>query len=271
MTGPVAVQQLWRAVDAEFIRAGGRRGAFVLAAVPGAIILPLAVTLVVALVSERFASLSSTISVTAVATTNSVFWVIEFTAIVWALIAAVAEATNSRGDQRDRQRYLFPRTWTGPLARWLAYGVCAAISSAILVAAIMLILSAGFPKVYGGVDLWTSDGARLVVAVPIYAFLACGIGAGLGALIAHPAVAAIILLGWAYVIENAIALIPHGGYTVQGYMPFLNGQFATGQDLAFTPPWGPNGAMVYYAAITLCVFAAGCGAQVWRRSARSAR
>ncbi|MGW0036898.1 ABC transporter permease [Gordonia sp. NPDC003376] len=268
MTGSVAAHQLWRAVDAEFIRSGGRRGAFVLAAVPGAIVLPLAVTLVVALVSERFASLSGTISVTAVATTNSVFWVIEFTAMVWALIAAVAEATNSRGDQRDRHRYLFPRTWTGPLARWLTHGACAAVTSAALVVAIMLILPAGFPRVYGGVDLWTADGARLVVAVPLDAFLACGIGVGVGALIAHPAVAATVVLGWTYVIENAVALIPHGGYTAQRFMPFLNGQFATGQDLAFTPPWGTNGAMLYYAAITIGVFVAGCGAQVWRRTTR---
>jgi hypothetical protein len=28
-------------------------------------------------------------------------------------------------------------------------------------------------------------------------------------------------------------------------MPFLNGQYATGQDIALEPAWGPDGALLY--------------------------
>lgn len=260
----IGLRQLGRAVRAEFIRAGGPRSSFMLAALPGAILLPLIVTLAIAFIGERFSTFSDEIEVFAVSTDNSVYWVLTFTVTFWALIAAVAEANASRGADRDRYRYLFPRTVTASAARWITYGLCAAVSSVVLAALIMVLLPIGFPIIYGEVDIASTAGVRFLITIPIYAIAVCGIGVGLGALIAHPAGAAVILLAWAYLVETNIGRMPNG-YTVQGYMPFLNGQYGTGQQLAFTPPWGPNGALIYCVVVAVVVFGLGYLAALRRR------
>ncbi|NLG46581.1 ABC transporter permease [Gordonia sp. (in: high G+C Gram-positive bacteria)] len=257
--------QLLRAVRAEGVRLGGRRGPLAFAALPGAVLAPLIVTFVIAAVAERFATMSASIQVTSVQTSNAVYWVLTFTVITWALIAATAQASIARGSAGDLERYLFPRSWTAPAARWLLCGTSSAAMGLVLVIVVMTVLPAAFPAVYGGVDIGSPEGLRFLATVPVYAFVTCGIGVGLGALIGHPVVTAVVLLGWAFVVENSIALAPNG-YTMQGYMPFLNGQFGTGQDLAFTPPWGMNGALAYSAGVAVVLFAAGCAVLARRRS-----
>lgn len=259
-----AAEQLIRAIRAESVRSGGRRSILLFGAVPGAVILPLIVTFGVAMVGERFATISSSISVGEVPTTNSVYWVITFTVITWAVIATYAQAMGERGPVGEIARYLYPRAATAALARWIVYGAWSAICSTILVCVVMLVLPSVFPTVYGGVDLTSSAGIRFLLTVPIYGVLAVGVGVGLAAVIGHPATAVAVLLGWAYIVENAISLIPNG-YTVQTYMPFLNGVFGTGQELSLFPPWGPDGALIYLGAIALGMFALGSGVLAVRR------
>ncbi|MCH5644012.1 ABC transporter permease [Gordonia sp. ABSL49_1] len=259
-----ATGQLGRAVRAEITRSGGRRSILLFGAIPAAVLLPLIITLGVAMVSERFASISSTIQVTSVATTNSVYWVITFTVIAWAVIATFAQATGERGAVGEMSRYLYPRSATAALVRWIVYGAWAALCSALLVSAVMLLLPNVFPRVYAGVDIASAAGVRFIVTVPIYGVFAVGIGVGLAAIVGHPATSVAILLGWTYIVENAISLIPNG-YTLQSYMPFLNGVYATGQELAFLPPWGVDGALAYVAAIATAVFVLGCGVLTLRR------
>ncbi len=251
------VRQVGRAVRAEPVRVGGARSVLLVGAVPGTVLLPLLVTFGVAVVAERFASIPGSIRVTSVATTNSVYWVITFTVTGWAVIAAYAQAGAGRGALADLDRLLYPRSWIGPVARWIGYGAAAAACSALLVVAVMLLLPALFPQVYGGVAVASAAGLRFVVTVPIYAFFATGLGIGVAALVGHPAGAVVVLLGWAYVIEDAISLLPDG-YTLQTYMPVLNGIYGTGQELAFAPPWGPTGALAYCGAVAAVVFGAGC-------------
>ncbi|CAM3056557.1 ABC transporter permease [Skermania piniformis] len=256
--------QVRRGIRAESVRVGGARSVLSLGAVPGAILLPLVVTFGVATVAERFASISDRIQVTSVATGNSVYWVITFTVMGWAVVAAYAQATAERGAVADTVRYLYPRAWTGPVARWLYYGGLAAACSAILVGLVLLALPALYPKVYGGVDLFSAVGVRFVGTVPLYAFLAVGLGVGLAAVVGHPAGVVVGLLGWTYLVEQAVGLLPNG-YTVQRYMPFLNGIFGTGQELAFLPSWGRTGALVYFGAVAVVVFGLGCLASRRRR------
>ncbi|MEO9326587.1 ABC transporter permease [Gordonia aurantiaca] len=255
--------QISRGTRAELTRVGGARSILLYGLIPGAVILPLAITLGVATVAERFASVSSDIQVTSVTTTNSVYWVITFTVMIWAVVAAYAQATAERGPLGDLARYLYPRRWTGLVSRWIAYGVGAALSSGALVALVMAILPTFFPKVYGGVDIGSTAGVRFLIAVPVFAVCAVGIGVGLAAVVGHPAGTVVALLGWAYVVENAISLVPNG-YTLQNYMPFLNGTYGTGQELAFMPPWGPTGGLLYCAAITVVLFMLGCVAVTMR-------
>ena len=212
------IGEIGRATVAEPLRVGGARSMLWFGLLPGAIVLPLVITFGVATVAERFASISGSIQVTSVTTTNSVYWVITFTVMVWALVAAFAQATAERGAPGELARHLYPRRWTGSVARWVAYGFGAATCSGVLVAVVMMTLPALFPKVYSGVDLTSAEGVRFLLAVPVFAALAVGIGIGVAGVVAHPAGSVVVLLGWVYVVENAISLVPNG-YTLQSYMP----------------------------------------------------
>ncbi|MDS1115464.1 ABC transporter permease [Gordonia westfalica] len=255
--------QIRRGTRAELTRVGGARSILLYGLIPGAVLLPLVITLGVATVAERFASISGSIQVTSVTTTNSVYWVITFTVMIWAVVAAYAQATAERGAPGEIARHLYPRRWTGLVSRWIAYGTGAALCSAALVALVMAILPTFFPKVYSGVDIGSAEGVRFLVAVPVFAVCAVGIGIGLAAIVGHPAGTVVALLGWAYVIENAISLVPEG-YTLQSYMPFLNGTYGTGQELAFMPPWGRTGGLVYCGVVALVLFLLGCVALTLR-------
>lgn len=48
-------------------------------------------------------------------------------------------------------------------------------------------------------------------------------------------------------------------------MPFLNGVYGSGQDLALDPPWGRGGALLYLCLVALVLIVAG-----WLRT-RAAR
>ncbi|MFZ2512032.1 MAG: ABC transporter permease [Gordonia sp. (in: high G+C Gram-positive bacteria)] len=263
--------QIARGIAAEHIRAGGLRSLLVYAGIPGVIVLPLLITFGIAYASERIAALNSTeISVAAFPTENSAYWVLNFGAVAGALIATYAQASSMRGALGDVDRYLYPRSWTSTLARWLYYGLLTAAVSLGLIAFLMAVLPVAFPEVYGDVDLTSMIGVRFLLTVPIYAFFACGFGIGLAGLIGHPAAAVAVLLFWIAIVEDAIIFIPNGG-KVQAYMPFLNGIWGTGQFLVMTPPWGKDGALVWFGAVAVVIFLLGTGGVALRRRPRRAR
>lgn len=161
-----------------------------------------------------------------------------------------------RGPTADLERFSFPTSWTMPFARWIYYGSITASASAVLVVITLLALPYFFPLVYDGVDLTSDAGIRLVWAVPLYGFGACGFGVGLAGVIGSPAGSIAVLLGCMYVVETAITLVPKG-YELQSYLPFLNGVYGTGQELAFTAPWSRNGALAYFTVAAVLVFVLG--------------
>ena len=100
------------------------------------------------------------------------------------------------------------------------------------------------------------QGIRFLWAVPLHCLAACAIGIGVGALVRSPAAAVTILTVWSLLIENALIYIPYGGKLV-GWMPFLNGIYGTGQNIALSPPWEPNMALAYFASIGAAFMIAG--------------
>lgn len=261
---PASVSRIGRAVAAERIRTGGRRGLLSTVILPGAIILPLLVTAVVATVSEHFSTISTDVEVVAVGTTNSVYWILTFTVTVWCCAAAYTQSAAERGDVGDLGRILFPRSGTTVAARWIFYGGGAAICAVALAILTMIALPVFYPNVYGDVDLVSAEGLRFVLTIPMYSISAVGISLGVAAAIGNPAASVAVLLGWVYIVENTVALIPNG-YTIQGYMPFLNGVYGTGQEIVVMPPWGVNGARAYCAGIAVLMFVIACWASRLRR------
>ncbi|WP_280370011.1 ABC transporter permease [Nocardia wallacei] len=243
-----------RGIAAEWTRTSGRSFLWT-AAVPLTYGLPLLVTFGIAAVAERFATIPGQLQVTSSTTTNSVYWVITLSVSIMMVTAAYAHATQWRGRTGDLNAFLFPRTWTAALARWIYYGLLAAASTVVLLVLVMLLLPRLFPHVYGTVNITDPAGLRFLWAVPIYAFAACGIGIAVGSLIRTPSAAVAALLFWVYVAENSISLLPNG-YVLQAYAPFLNAVSATGQEMAFLPRFGRTGSLIYFLVVTAALFTA---------------
>jgi hypothetical protein len=242
-----------RSARAEAVRLGGRRGPLLRASLPLGLVLPLLVSVVVAAVAEKLHGDpgdgsgglgEALIRVREVGTTNSLYWVISLGITVHAVVAAYAQATSTRGAVGELRRHLLPRIrWDLP-ARWAVTGAVAALSSLVAVVTLLVTLPALFPGVYGTVSIGSDAGLRFLWTVPLYAVAASGIGVGVGALVRVPAAAVAVLTLWSLLVESALVYIPKGA-DLLGWMPFLNGQYATGQDIALEPAWGPDSALLY--------------------------
>ncbi|PXX58066.1 hypothetical protein DFR70_11539 [Nocardia tenerifensis] len=252
MSGPGPATLIRRGVAAEWTRTAGRSFLWTVA-VPVTFALPLIVTFAIAAVAERLATLPGQSYVATVSTTNSVYWVITLSVSVMTVTAAYAHATQWRGQTSDLNIFLFPRSWTVALARWIYYGAIAAVSTTVLLIVVMVTLPHQFPQIYGAVDITDSAGVRFLWTVPSYAFAACGVGVAVGSLIRTPSAAVAVLLFWVYVAEISINLLPHGS-ALQAYAPFLNAVAATGQEVAFLPRFGRNGSLLYFILVAAGFF-----------------
>ncbi|MFV8162762.1 ABC transporter permease [Mycobacterium sp. 134] len=232
---------------AEAVRTGGR-GPLWSVLVPLAVILPAAITFLIAYVAERFARIPGQSYVQQVSTTNAAYWVITVTVVVTALAAAYGRAHEFRSGAYQYGRFAVPRASADLAGKWLFYGAIGAVVSAAMVMLVLVVLPQVSELVYGQVSLTDPHGLRLMWAVPVYAFFAAGLGLGVGAVIRTPAAAVGAILLWVYVVETAVGYLP-GGYSLQRFMPFLNGIYATGQDIVLNPPWGPDLALAYTCAV----------------------
>lgn len=239
--------QVLRSMRAEAVRTGGR-GPLWSVLVPVAVILPAAITFLIAYVAERFARIPGQSYVQQVSTTNAAYWVITVTVVVSALAAAYGRAHEFRSGAYQYAQFAVPRTSAGLAGKWLFYGAIGAVVSAATVMLVLVVLPQVSESVYGQVSLTDPLGLRLMWAVPVYAFFAAGLGLGVGTVIRTPAAAVGAILLWVYVVETAVGYLP-GGYSLQRFMPFLNGIYATGQDIVLNPPWGPDLALAYTCAV----------------------
>lgn len=247
---------LMRSAHAEIVRLGGRRGPLVRASVPLGLGFPVMVSVMIAAVSERLHHGEGLIQVREVGTDNALFWVISLGVTVHAVVAAYAQTTSTRGPVGDLRRHLLPRTGADLCARWLVTGAVGAACSLVATVLLLLLLPVLFPAVYSSVDMASPEGIRFLWAVPAYTVAASGIGVGVGALVRVPAAAVAVLTLWSLLIEGAVAYLP-GGARLLGWMPFLNGQYATGQQIVLAPGWGPGGALFYVFAVAAVLVALG--------------
>lgn len=242
-----------RAIRAERIRTGGVRGLHT-ATLGLAVGLPMLVTLLVAAVAEHVAAVAEQIQVTSVQTTNAAYWVLSLAPVVFACGAAMGTAQAPSGRAALIERRYRPGPIAAAVARWIRYGVPAALGTAALTAFVLVVLPTVFPIVYGQVGLWTAAGMRLVLVGGGVAFLWCGIGVAVGSVIPNGVGAVALILGWIEVIEPGTAMVP-ALLWLQRYLPFVNGLYGSGQDLIFAPPWSPDGAVLYLAAVTVAALA----------------
>ncbi|WKG02258.1 ABC transporter permease [Mycolicibacterium sp. HK-90] len=239
--------QVLRSLRAEMTRTAGR-GPLWSVLVPAAMTLPAAITFLIAYVAERFARIPGQSYVQQVSTTNAAYWVITVTVVLSAVAPAYGQAHEFRSGANQYVRFAVPRASAAVAGKWLFYGALGSVVSAAMVVLVLVALPRVSGLVYGQVSLTDPHGLRLLWTVPVYAFFAAGLGLGVGTAIRTPAAAVGAILVWVYVIETAVGYLP-GGYSLQRFMPFLNGVYATGQDIVLSPPWGPDLALAYTCAL----------------------
>ncbi|GGG80722.1 hypothetical protein [Corynebacterium pelargi] len=247
---------LIRNVRAEAIRLAGF-GPWLCWVLPLAVFAPLLISFTVAAIAERIAKDSAILRIQGVTSDNAAYWVVHLGVLICVIGAALAQtSTTQLAPVVLLHTRLQPRSLHILFARWLLCGAVACLVVWLDIFLLLVLLPQAFGQVYAGVDLFSFTGARLLWAGPVWTWIACGFGIGLGAVLRTPAATIAVLSVWALLIENAIALLPHGG-TLLKFMPFLNGTFATGQAVAIEPGWGHNGALLYVVVLALLTVVVG--------------
>ncbi|MCZ9310290.1 hypothetical protein ACUY3K_07055 [Corynebacterium uberis] len=241
-------------MNVERIRTGGR-GPLWCAIVPLAVLVPLAVTALVATVATRINATGGLLSVQAARTSGALYWVVNLGVIVLAAGAAYVSAAAPEAPQR-LARVGVVRLLLGRWA-WLALVAAACIFVEVVV--VLLALPALFPQVYGAVSIGDAAGLRALWAMPLYAGLAVGIGVAVGTVLRSAGLAVGAVTVWALLIENAL-----GVTRAQPWLPFLAGIAGTGQELALPPRWGLNGSLAYVAVVAVVCMAVGLVVLRWR-------
>ncbi|MGU3649838.1 ABC transporter permease [Mycolicibacterium sp. A43C] len=246
--------QVVHIVRAEGIHTGGGSRLWTVL-MPAAVLVPVAIAVVIALVAESFARIPGQLSILQVPTSNAAYWVITVTTVIVAVAAADGQTAENRYQTSEYVRLMLPSRWAGPTGRWLFYGVVGALASLAALLLTLLALPVLSPLVYGSVSATDAVAIRLLWTVPLLNFFAAGAGIGVGAVIRSPIAAAGLILVWAYAFESAAGYLPSGAY-LQRFMPVLNSVYATGQDAVLAPPWSQNVALLYVCSLFAAVFLA---------------
>lgn len=241
-----------RSLHAETVRTAGSSRLWTVL-IPAAVVVPIAITFVIARVSESFARIPGQLSVLQVSTSNAGYWVITITITLIAVAAADGQSSENRYRVGDYIRLAFPEQWSALSGRWLFYGSFGAAIVAATLLIVLVALPVLFPHVYGAVSATDGVAVRMLWTAAVLAFFAAGAGVGVGALIRSPLGAAGAILVWAFVVESAAGYLPSGAF-LQRFLPVLNGVYATGQDTVLLPPWGQNVALLFVCALFTAIF-----------------
>jgi hypothetical protein len=145
------------------------------------------------------------------------------------------------------------------IAKAVVSAVAAAVATAVMV--LLAVLVAGMLAPPLTTEALSPADARPWVtagAFAVYAAVAAVLGVAVGALIrAAPGAVAVLLL-WPMVVETVLGLLPGTGARVGPYLPFQNAYTFVGVEWlhpGYDMRWGPVGGLVYFAAVTMVLFA----------------
>lgn len=256
------LQRTARAFRAEAIRLGGA-SPWWRWCVPAALLLPLGITFGIGAMAERIQRQRGLLSVEPMHTNNACFWVASLGVVLFMLGSAWVQAKASTGILGRAITANGGLTIGALLIRWCLLGLAAAASTWLNCTLILGCMGTVFPAGYGEVALFSSDGARLLWALPVWAFAACGIGLGVAEILGSAPASMTVLAVWAFFAEDAIAALPFGD-AVLNWLPMLNGVYGAGQMIGIAPSWGPNGALAYVLGLAAILVVCGFSVQRWR-------
>ncbi|MGW4366532.1 ABC transporter permease [Nocardia takedensis] len=192
-------------------------------------------------------------------TDNAAYWIIVFSTFIL-MSAGVTSLCAEYKDNTVQIAYgIQPRRWLLPVAKLIVFGVISAVTAAVTTVIVLAGFPRVFPDIWGRVELFSAEGLRLWLGIPLLTVLVCALGLGLSALIPKPAVVVTIVLLWKFGLEVFVTFIPgEVGMTLQEWSPFKNGELGVGQMATFDSVFGgENGSLLYFAVLCVAVFVAG--------------
>lgn len=232
-----------------------RRSSIWYAVVPLAIVIPVALNFSIAKATES----NILRGAGGMDTDNTAYWILIFSTFIL-MSGGVSSLCAEFKDRTIETAFAIqPRRWILPVAKLIVFGAISAVTAGLTT----LVLLAGFPhlfpQIWGEVDALSSDGIRLLIAVPIFALLISALGLGLSALVPKPGLVVMTALLWKFGIEVFVTFIPGDlGLLLQRLSPFKNGELGVGQ-LATIESYfgGRNGSLLYFATLCVMIFVLG--------------
>jgi len=183
---------------------------------------------------------------------------VQFGMVIVMVLAAVAVTTEYRFSTIRTTFQAVPHRTAAMLAKTMVVGLVAALIG--LVASFGAWGIAWLIRPNDGLGLATAVEWRSVAGAALVYLLAAVLAISVGILVRQTAGAVSLLLVWALLAENLVALIPNVGDDIQRWLPFINANhFLTdglpGSEQAGPPavasgmPFGPWGSLVYVAVV----------------------
>ncbi|AHW65196.1 ABC-type transporter, permease subunit [Corynebacterium glyciniphilum AJ 3170] len=180
------------------------------------------------------------------------------------LIQSALLVTGEYGNNTAKSSVLaVPKRWQLPVAKFIVYGVIAAIVT--LISAVLSVLVtkwvAGLQiddeAVLSNISLSADDAWTVMLRMVIYSLGAVALAIGIGYLLRKTAGAMAVLLLWVLVLEEIPGMFPRVKEWVPQYMPFKNIGGAVNLNDVANAPWGQAGSVIYFAVICLVIFIIG--------------
>jgi ABC-2 type transport system permease protein len=180
------------------------------------------------------------------------------------LIQGALLVTGEYGNNTAKSNALaVPKRWQLPVAKFIVYGVIAAVTT--LIAAVLSVLVSRWiagtqiddDTILSGISLSADDAWTVILRMAVYAVGAVALAIGVAYMVRRTAGAMAVLLLWVLVLEDIVGMIPKVDQWIPQYLPFKNIGGAVNLSDVANAPWGQTGSVIYFAVVCLVVFAVG--------------
>lgn len=192
-------------------------------------------------------------------TNNAAYWILVFSSFILMAGGVSSLCAEFKDNTVETVFGIQTRRWILPIAKLIVFGVIAAATAAAATFLILWAFPRLFPEIWGKVEVFSGDGVKLLIGVPLYTLLIAALGLGIAALVPKPGLVVMVVLLWKFGIEVFVTFVPGDfGVTLQQLSPFKNGELGVGQLTTIESLFGgESGSLLYFAVVCVAIFAIG--------------
>ncbi|WP_327150354.1 ABC transporter permease [Nocardia sp. NBC_01329] len=192
-------------------------------------------------------------------TNNAAYWILVFSAFILMAGGVSSLCAEFKDNTVETVFGIQTRRWILPIAKLIVFGVIAALAALVVTFLILWAFPQLFPEIWGRVEVFSADGVKLLIGVPVYTLLITALGLGVAALVPKPGLVVMIVLLWKFGVEVFVTFVPGDlGVTLQQLSPFKNGELGVGQLATIESLFGgQNGSLAYFALVCVAIFGVG--------------